>query len=150
MARRDLVSAGGLAALALVYLAASRSYPLDTLAAPGPGVFPLAVGLSMLALAACQALAATGAFPTARPGPSPDRPARGRVRALAAVLVGYALAAGTLGFLTASFVLVLAASRLLGAPGWGRPAALAAGVTAAAYAIFVLWLAVPLPRGPLP
>ena len=67
-----------------------------------------------------------------------------------AVLVGFALAAGTLGFLTASFALVLVASRLLGAPDWLRPAALALGVTLAAYVIFVAWLGVPLPRGPPP
>jgi hypothetical protein len=64
-----------------------------------------------------------------------------------AALAGYAAAAGTVGFLTASFVLVVVASRLLGAAGWLRPAALALGVTLAAYALFVVWLGVPLPAG---
>jgi hypothetical protein len=150
VARRDLASAAGLAVLAVAYLVANREYALDTLAAPGPGVFPLAVGLSMLGFAACQAIAATRSSAGAAPHPPGDRRARWRVLALVGVLVVYAVAAGTIGFLTASFALVLVSSRLLGARGWLRPAVLAAGVTAAAYLIFVVWLAVPLPRGPLP
>jgi len=150
-ARRDLLSAAGLAVVALVYLAAARGYPLDTLAAPGPGVFPLAVGFLLLGLAAGQALAAV----RSRRGAVAPAPARGgaggiasrRVAAMAAVLVGYAGAVGVLGFLTASFALVLVSSRLLGAPGWRGPAALALGVTVAAHAIFVAWLGVRLPTG---
>ena len=59
MATRDRWSALGLAALALAYLSAGRQYPLDTLAAPGPGVFPLAAGIALLA-AALWMLAAVG------------------------------------------------------------------------------------------
>jgi hypothetical protein len=158
--RRDLLSAGGLAVLAVAYLVANRAYPLDTLATPGPGVFPLAAGLLLLALAAGQAAVAlrarsapaAPALPSAAPAlPSAAVPARQgpavRAWALMAALAGYAAAAGTVGFLTASFVLVVVASRLLGAAGWLRPAALALGVTLAAYALFVVWLGVPLPAG---
>ena len=152
MARRDLAGAAGLAALATAYLVANRRYSLDTLAAPGPGVFPLAVALLLLGLAVCQAAIAMrrpGRHPA--PHPSPDgASAPWRAIALGAALVAYAAAAGQIGLLTASFALVLAGSRILGARDWLRPALLAAGVTAAAYVIFVLWLAVPLPRGPLP
>jgi len=55
-ARRDHWSALGLAVLALGYLLAGRRYPLDTLATPGPGIFPLAAGLALLALAVWQGL----------------------------------------------------------------------------------------------
>jgi hypothetical protein len=70
--------------------------------------------------------------------------------ALVAVLIGYPIAAGVVGFLAASFAVVLVSSRLLGARDWIGPVALALGVTAAAYAIFVVWLGVPLPAGPMP
>jgi hypothetical protein len=158
VAGRDLASAAGLAALAIAYLVAGRAYPLDTLAAPGPGVFPLAVGVLLLGLAIGQGGAALrrGRDPGSpapgvpRPEPTDERSGSGRVLALTGVLVAYAAATGLIGFLTASFALVLASSRLLGAHDWLRPALLAGGVTAAAYVIFVLWLAVPLPRGPLP
>ncbi|HSE92689.1 MAG TPA: tripartite tricarboxylate transporter TctB family protein [Methylomirabilota bacterium] len=77
-ARRDRWSAAGLAVLALGYLYAARQYPLDSLAAPGPGVFPLAAGLALLVLAGCQAIATlrrhwqqehgSGAGPRSGPG----------------------------------------------------------------------------------
>jgi hypothetical protein len=159
VAGRDLASAAGLAALAVAYLVAGRAYSLDVLAAPGPGVFPLAVGVLLLGLAIGQGAAALrrarrqpGSPVASAAGGLPivERGASGRVLALMGVLVAYAAAAGLVGFLTASFALVLVSSRLLGARDWLRSALLAAGVTAAAYVIFVLWLAVPLPRGPLP
>jgi hypothetical protein len=144
--RRDLLSAGGLAVLAVAYLVASRAYPLDSLATPGPGVFPLAAGLLLLGLATGQAAVAARARAEAATPPA-DGSTAFRAWALMALLVGYAAAAGTVGFLAASFALVLVASRLLGATGWLRPAALALGVTIAAYVLFVAWLGVPLPAG---
>ena len=68
--RRDQWSAAGLAVLALGYLLAGRQYPLDTLATPGPGIFPLAVGLALLALAIWHA-------PGRRPPPGPRGGERG-------------------------------------------------------------------------
>ena len=153
-ARRDLASAAGLAILAVAYLLVNRTHPLDTLATPGPGVFPLAVGVLMLGVAAGQAVAAARARPTVPPSATEPDPREGSSRrrglALTAVLIGYPIAAGMIGFLTASFAVVLASSRLLGAHGWLRPGALALGVIAAVYVIFAVWLGVPLPAGPLP
>jgi hypothetical protein len=144
--RRDLLGAGGLAVLAVAFLVANRAYPLDTLATPGPGIFPLAAGLLLLGLAACQAVLAARAGPEAAAAPAEPAPAL-RASALMAALVGFAGAAGTVGFLTASFGLVVVASRILGARDWVRPATLALGVTLAAYVIFIAWLGVPLPAG---
>jgi hypothetical protein len=153
-ARRDLLSAGGLAVLAIAYLAAGHAYPLDSLATPGPGVFPLAAGTLLLGAAVAQAVsAAARARPAATPavaeGPATHLGDR-RVLALMAVLVGYPVASAAIGFLTASFVVVLLSSRLLGARGWLRPAVLALGIVLAAHALFVVWLGVPLPSRPLP
>lgn len=148
-ARRDLLSAGGLAVLAIAYLAANRAYPLDTLATPGPGVFPLAAGTLLLGAAVGQAVVAARARPATASSPV-EGPAGRRVLALMAVLVAYPFAAAAIGFLTASFAVVLASSRLLGTRDWLRAAVLALGVTAAAHVLFVVWLGVPLPSGPLP
>jgi putative tricarboxylic transport membrane protein len=141
---RDRWSALGLAVIALGYLLAGRRYALDTLAAPGPGVFPLAGGLALLALAAWQ-FATAGRI--ARPPTADAREAsRGRVPlVMAVVLILYAAALPVVGFLLASFVLVLVAARLMGLPGWWRPAALALGVVAVSRVVFVTWLGVPLP-----
>ncbi len=151
--RRDLLSAAALAVLAGAYLLANRGYPLDTLATPGPGIFPLAVGLLMLGLAAAQAVAAVRSHPdsaaSTHAAPEAGGPARGRVLGMVALLIAYAGVAGAIGFLTASFGVVVVSSRLLGARDWTRPVALALGVTVAAHLIFVAWLAVPFPTGSL-
>lgn len=145
-ARRDRWSAAGLAALAAAYLAASLRYPLDTLAAPGPGILPLATGVALLVLAGWLAIV---------PARGPDRAAQVRPpgRRAPLLMIGllglYAAGLGVLGFLASSFALVLLAARLMGAPGWWRPAVLALGVTIVTYALFVIWLGVPLPAGRL-
>jgi putative tricarboxylic transport membrane protein len=139
MATRDRWSALGLAVLALGYLAAGRHYPLDTLATPGPGVFPLAAGIALLAAAAWM-LAAAG-----RGGSAPDGPPPAPPLALPASLVLFAAVVPFAGFLAASFALVVVTARLMGLPGWWRPLALGAGVVLVARVAFVGWLGVPLP-----
>jgi putative tricarboxylic transport membrane protein len=148
--RRDRWSAAGLAAVAVAYLLANRAYPLDTLASPGPGVFPLAVGIALLGLAVWQWVTAGHPSRTAAREPaavrSDDAPTHLRAALLMALaLVVYAAALPRVGFLVTSFALVLVAARLMGLPGWWRPAALALGVTLACRLIFVSWLRVPLP-----
>ena len=140
-ARRDHWSALGLAVLALGYLLASRRYPLDTLATPGPGIFPLAAGLALLGLAVWLLVAAARSAPD--PAGGGERPRAPLV--MAAVLVLYAAALPVLGFLLTSFALVIVAARLMGLDDWWRAAALALGVTAASRLLFGTWLGVPLP-----
>lgn len=140
--------AAALAALALAYLHASREYPLDSLAAPGPGVFPLAAGGALLALALAQAAADVVGRRRGRPEPVYRATyQRWAPRLMIALLALYAACLPVLGFLAASGALVVLAGRLMGVPDWWRAVALAAGVTVAVYALFVGWLGVPLPRG---
>ncbi len=141
MATRDRWSALGLAVLALAYLSAGRQYPLDTLATPGPGVFPLAAGIALLA-AATWMLAAVG-----RGAPDPDGAAPSPVPSLAlsAALVLFVAAVPIAGFLAAAYALVVVTARLMGLPGWWRPLVLGAGVVLVARVAFVGWLGVPLP-----
>ncbi len=140
-ARRDQWSAFGLAVLALGYLLAGRRYPLDTLATPGPGIFPLAAGLALLALAVWQFLAARRAAPDPTDGGAVPR----APLIMSAVLALYAVTLPVLGFVLTSFGLVFVAARLMGLGGWWRPAALALGVTVASRLLFGTWLGVPLP-----
>jgi hypothetical protein len=133
--------AAGLAVVAVAYLMAGRRYPLDTLATPGPGIFPLAAGLALLGLALWQFLAARWAPP---PAGAAGQVTRGPLL-MSAALVIYAAALPRLGFLPTSFALVVVAARLMGLEGWWRPAALAVGVTLASRVIFGSWLGVPLP-----
>ena len=148
--RRDQWTAVGLALLALAYLGAGRRYPLDTLATPGPGVFPVATGLALLLLAIWQLLTArrpTTAEPSARVPTTPEvvPPAAPVVLVMSLVLALYAATLPVLGFMPTSAALVLAAARLMGLGGWRRPAVLAIGVTLGCRLVFGSWLGVPLP-----
>jgi len=146
MATRDRGIALGLGAVALAYLAGARRYPLDTLSAPGPGAFPLAVGLVLLVVAAWL-------FATARPAPPPALEAAPAIPRmwrrvpllLTLTLTLHAAALPWLGFIPASFLLVIAAARLMGLPGLWRPLALAASLALTMRLVFVTWLGVPLP-----
>ena len=148
---RDRRSAIGLAIFAVAYLLGDRRYPLDTLATPGPGLFPLVAGLALLALAIWQ-------FTVARPRPERESPhvagvARvadtqtfvGSPLVMAGVLVVYAALFPLVGFFATSLALVFISSRLMRLAGWWRPAALALGITVVSRVIFVTWLGVPLP-----
>jgi putative tricarboxylic transport membrane protein len=143
--RRDQWSAAGLAVLALGYLLAGRQYPLDTLATPGPGIFPLAVGLALLALAVWPLLAGGRRPAPAASGEADDVGITRAPLIMIAVLVLYAVSLPRLGFTLTSFVLVLVASWLMGLRGWWRPVVLALGVTVVSRLIFGFWLGVPLP-----
>ena len=143
MATRDRWSALGLAVLAVAYLLAGRRYPLDTLATPGPGIFPLAAGVGLLILAICLFVSASRA--SAPEAVAEDVTSSGTPLVMAAVLVLFAATLPALGFVLASFALVVVAARLMGLQGWWRPLALGAGLALATRLVFVTWLGVPLP-----
>ena len=143
MATRDRWSALGLAVLAVAYLLAGRRYPLDTLTTPGPGIFPLAAGVGLLILAACLFVSASRA--SAPEAVAEDVTSSGTPLVMAAVLVLFAATLPALGFVFASFALVVVAARLMGLQGWWRPLALGAGLALATRLVFVTWLGVPLP-----
>jgi len=76
----------------------------------------------------------------------PSEPARPRSPVVLSIaLVLYVAVLPRLGFMVSSVALVVLAARLMGAPGWWRPLALALGVAALAYWLFARWLGVPLP-----
>jgi putative tricarboxylic transport membrane protein len=156
--RRDRLSGAVLLAAAAAYLWSGRRYALDTLADPGPGLFPLAAGLALAVLAAAQLVRSSmrlrRAGSSADPAPGePSGPAvagRGRglrVGVLVLALVACAALMSVAGFLASTFCLTVACSKLMGTPGWARPVALAAGVLLACHLLFSVWLDVPLPTG---
>jgi putative tricarboxylic transport membrane protein len=148
-ARRDRWSAAGLAALALAYLVANSGHALDTLAAPGPGVFPLLAGVALLLVTIWQLVGtATSKSPPAA-APATTVPLHRAPLAMTGVLVAYAAGIGVLGFLASSAALVFVAARLMGARGWWQPVLLAVGVAIAIHVVFAVWLGVRLPPGRL-
>jgi hypothetical protein len=142
---RDRWTALGLAAFAVAYLVADRRYPLDTLATPGPGLFPLIAGLALLALAAWEFVTAAPHRARDPAGGIQEPPSPRGPLVMAAVLVLYVAVLPVVGFILASLALVFVSARLMGLGGWWAPAVLALGITLGSRVIFVTWLGVPLP-----
>jgi len=158
--RKEIRASLVLAMVGVAYLAYAARYPLDTLANPGPGLFPLAVGVLVVALAAWQVFRATRALHLARlewsgggaepaAGLPSDAANAWKPSVMVAILVVYLVGIRWMGFFVSTGAIVLACGKLMGAPGWARPILLALGVLLGCYLLFEVWLQVPLPRGSL-
>jgi putative tricarboxylic transport membrane protein len=131
-----------------VYLANALPLPQGTVAQPGPGFFPLAVGvfgtivaLVWVASALRRAPAAAGATATATEG-------RGRVATTAALLVAFCLFLPWTGYPIVAFLFTGFVLHALGAR-WIPALAIALASAVASYYLFAVLLGVPLPPGVL-
>jgi putative tricarboxylic transport membrane protein len=146
MRRRELVSAAVLLAFGLFAAAQASGLRFGTVAAPGPGFFPLG-----LAMALC--LAAIGLIVRAWRGaaadvwtPTPDARRFAVAGTLGALLV-YALVLEWLGFLLATFVLLVFFFRALQRQSWLVVVAGSLATSILSYLVFKTWLGVNLPGG---
>lgn len=157
--RKELASSAAILALAVAYFWVGLQYPLDTLDNPGPGVFPRAMGLLLIGLSSTHLVASTRRLRRASRAPAPAAALAGAPQDadlsaavytpwfMVAVLAAYVVLLGRIGFMTTSFALGVACSKLMGAEGWLRPLALGAGLVIACHFLFSVWLHVPLPTG---
>lgn len=156
-------AAAGLVALAAVYLWLATRLPMGTMAAPGAGFFPVAVGAFLCAVGlglllrlllrprsrqpvAPTALAAAGEAQDPEMAAAPAG-ARRRLAVTAAALAGFCLGLPWLGYPVAAFGFVLLLLRELGGARWSRAALAALASAALSYYLFAVLLGVPLPRG---
>ena len=138
----------GVLTLSGAYLATAWSLPAGTVARPGPGFFPVIVGVFGAAVALTWVLTVLRRQPAAAGGPPTLAAGRRRVGATTALLVGFCLALPWTGYPPAAFLFTGLLLRALGA-AW--PAALAIALAGAAVSFygFAGLLGVPLPRGAL-
>ena len=131
------------------YLWAALSFPRGIPARPGPGFFPLAVGVFLCVVSAALVIAAfRRPLRAATPGAAaPAAGGRARVWTTAGGLVLFCALLPWLGYPLAAFGLVALLLRRLGGGGWTGVLALAVASTAASYYLFAVLLSVPLPRG---
>lgn len=140
------------------YLVYDTKYPLDSWNNPGPGVFPLIVGISFLLLSAWQLRRTFQSPRNATEGSE----GHGRRLTVKALLRGCAearpfqlvvvfgvdlLLLKAVGFFPSNFFFVAATSRLLGARDWIGPIGLAAAIDLFCYLLFEVWLKLSLPKG---
>jgi putative tricarboxylic transport membrane protein len=144
---RDVVAAAVLLLVGLAAFVEGRGLPFGAIAAPGPGFFPLVVattlaGVSLILLA--RAVASRPA-PVAVPVP-PD--ARLRLAAVVAALFAFTAVLEPLGFLAATFLLMVVLFRVVEGHRWTIVVAESAAAAVASHVLFKTWLGVRLPPGP--
>jgi hypothetical protein len=144
---------GAIAQLVLGALTAALSLqlPLGTLRLPGSGFFPLALGVLLVLLAAGQlarVLLARRTLAAAPAKPAAPGGAARRVLLFMAVVAVTTAALQAVGYVASSFLLMLGLLKVLGVR-WGVAALIAALSAAGAHLLFVQWLKIPMPPGPL-
>ena len=153
----SIIFAGLILAVGLVYESMALNMPRGNLAQPGPGLFPMIIGIFMLATALGCLLQEVlfrkrDKNPAASPLPSQDAviPANRDIKKtfqLTALMTGYLLVLKPLGFPLAICAFLVVAIRIFGYRRWLPTLAMAAVIAGISYVAFVLWLKVPLPLG---
>jgi putative tricarboxylic transport membrane protein len=144
--RRELAAAAVLLAFGLFALTQARGLRFGTIVAPGPGFFPLS-------LAAALCLASIGLLVRAlRASPSDAPASSGGVRRFAVAgtlgsLLVYALVLERLGFLLATFALLVFFFKALQRQSWLVVVSGSLATSLLTYLVFKMWLGVNLPGG---
>jgi putative tricarboxylic transport membrane protein len=143
---RERVWALGFLLASGAYLAGALEFPVGSVARPGPGFFPVGVGVFLCLAAAALALA-VGRPPRLAPT---DLTPGGRVRVATTVLglIGFCLLLPWAGYPASAFAFVALLLRRLGDAGWPGALVTAASSALVSYYAFGVLLGVPLPRGP--
>jgi putative tricarboxylic transport membrane protein len=154
----SIVFAGLILAIGLVFEIMALNMPRGRLSYPGPGLFPMIIGIFLIVTAlGCflQEILSRkkrSAGPSASPLPNQDSaPPDGRnvkkTFQLMASLIGYTLVLNTLGFVISICAFLVIAIRIFGYRRWFPALAMAIVIAGISYVSFVLWLKVPLPLG---
>jgi len=159
--RKEIVSSLVLILFGVGFLLYNVKYPIDTWANPGPAVFPLMVGVVLVALATWQLIQDVRKYKPEGTKESHEGAGRsirkflqrdiGEVKPLLmiSVFIGHLLMVKWVGFFISNFLFVIISSKIIGARDWGRPIALSAGISLFCYFLFEVWLKLSLPRGVL-
>jgi len=141
-------------ALSAAYLLEARTYRFGNASNPGAGMFPVATGIALLLTAAVVLIseysgraseAGNGSAAHPAVAGEPRRRPTSRLLPFALTVALYPLAIRAIGFEVATALALPAMALAMGERRTLRLLLLVAGGVAATYAIFRMWLAVPLP-----
>ena len=141
--RGDLVVGLACGLFAVVWIATAVGLPYMGDYAPGSGFLPLWLGVCLLVLSAIHVMSCVRT-------PAPVV-AAGRWRKVVAVMLGLVVCVAVIeaaGFVVAVGLYLLYLLRFVEREPWPTSLGVAVVVVAVLFAIFRLWLKVPLPRGP--
>ena len=155
----ELVTASILLLVGLVYGYRAVQEGIGTPGEAGPGFFPLLVAV-VLAGSSATVLAGGWSGAAERPaqadGDDSDETASTdettswlRIAGVLLAALAVPLLAHTTGFVVTLSVAVVAIAKIMGMPGWFKPALLGVAFGATSWFVFVYWLFVPLPAGSL-
>ena len=135
--------------LGIVVIVAALRMPFGAWNSPGPAFLPVGAGVLLILLClACGINARRTTDPEYARMPSPwIIPHWHRAVTVLLALLVYALLLDTLGYLVATFILMIALLRVLEPPGWPMTLVAAALITGTTYVVFGKWLMVQFPRG---
>jgi hypothetical protein len=147
--RRDTATGIVVLLIGVVFLVYNLKYSLGQWANPGPGVFPLMVGVVWVILATWHLVSVLRKHEAPARETLQESKTKGRTKALFIIgaLVFYLLTVKWAGFFVTTFLFVVICSRLAGARGWGRPLALSVGINLFCYLLFGMWLKLSFPKG---
>ncbi len=146
---------GVMLAIALVYEIMALNMPRGTIRYPGPGFFPMVVGIFLIATVAGTLIQEILKRKPAKPSSGSQTASEaaissgyfGKTFQLFALMIGYILALPHIGFPVAICIFMLISIRIFGSRHWVPALVLAVAISAFSYISFVLWLKVPLPLG---
>jgi putative tricarboxylic transport membrane protein len=129
----------------LLYIWGALEYSLGTLAQPGPGLFPMFIGVLLL-ISSIGSLLSHAWVPVEGELQLPKGKELGRVLAVIAGTVAYVVLLPLIGHILASTLTVFIVLHSMGLPSWGFKIAFAIAVSLGSFYLFDIILQVPLPR----
>lgn len=148
----------GDAVVAVVLLALASAYTLEALrlpgvkyaVGPGPSFLPLLLGIALAALSLALLIGAILKPPETSTGPPAARwSASWRIWVILLSLVGYALVFERLGYLISTTLFLALLLAVIEPQRWLVVAGVPVASSVLSYLLFVRWLKIPFPKGPL-
>ena len=148
MRGRDLGAAAVLLAFGLFALIQARGLRFGSIVSPGPGFFPICLAAALTLVSVALVVTALRTPPTAA-GPASGPRVGGQLKVVGTLgsLVVYALVLERLGFLLATFALLLFFFKALQRQRWLAALGGSLATSLATYLVFKVWLGVNLPAG---
>jgi putative tricarboxylic transport membrane protein len=134
------------AVLSIIYIATSFDYPKGTAAQPGPGFYPLLVGIMWLLSSVAVGLEARAKNKVDKVE-LPQGAGFWRLTTIIGALLFYIILLDVLGHVIVGAVLILLVLQAMGGLRWPLRIALAVLLTIGSYYLFDVLFDVPLPRG---
>ncbi len=132
--------------LSILYLIGALGFPMGTPDQPGPGRYPLMVGI-LLIVASVGNLVNTLLKPTTGKLELPVGKDLGRVLAVTGGTGAYVILLPYAGHLLASFVMIFVALQTMGLSSWKMKVGFTISMALGSYYLFDVILMVPVPRG---